>query len=72
MQNNNLPIMALTIKQCSKILNSGKRQYTEEQVKKIRDFFSLLAELQIEAWQHAKKEAPAELPRLPRPLKQAS
>lgn len=38
----------LSIEYCKKILNKGKRKYTDEEVKQIREFLFLLAELQLE------------------------
>lgn len=38
----------LSIEHCKKILNKGKRKYTDEEVKQIREFLFLLAELQLE------------------------
>lgn len=38
----------ISIEHCKKILNKGKRKYTNEEVKQIREFLFLLAELQLE------------------------
>lgn len=38
----------ISIEHCKKILNKGKRKYTDEEVKQIREFLFLLAELQLE------------------------
>ena len=37
-----------TLEQCATILNKGKKKYDNEQVKIIRQYLYLLAELQIE------------------------
>lgn len=38
----------VTLEQCKKILNSGKRKYTDSEIKEIREFLYRMAELQIE------------------------
>jgi len=38
----------LTLEMCTKILNKGKRKYTNYEVKQIRDYLYFLAGLQIE------------------------
>ena len=38
----------LSIEKCTKILNKGDREYSEEEVKKIREFLYQLATLQVE------------------------
>lgn len=38
----------ISIEECKKILNKGKRKYTNEEVKQIREFLFFLAELQLE------------------------
>ena len=38
----------LVLEQCKKILNNGKRKYTDEEVKQIREYLYLFAEFQIE------------------------
>ena len=38
----------LSLEKCKKILNNGKRKYTDEEVKQIREYLYLLAEFQIE------------------------
>ena len=39
----------VTLELCKKILNSGKRKYTDIEIKKIREVLYRLAELQIES-----------------------
>lgn len=39
----------LTLETCTKILNNGKRKYKNEEVKQIREYLYLLAQLQIES-----------------------
>ena len=44
-----LCVMAmLTLETCTKILNNGKKKYGNEEVKQIREYLYLLAQLQIE------------------------
>jgi hypothetical protein len=38
----------LNLEICKKTLNNGKRKYTEEEVKQIREQFYMYAELQLE------------------------
>jgi hypothetical protein len=38
----------LSLERCKKILNNGKRKYTDEEVKQIRDYLYMIAELQLE------------------------
>jgi hypothetical protein len=38
----------LSLERCKKILNNGKRKYTDEEVKQIRDYLYMIAELQFE------------------------
>lgn len=38
-----------TIERCSKILNSGKKKYSNDEVKQIREYLYLIAHIQIEA-----------------------
>ena len=38
----------ISIEECKKILNKGKRKYTNEEVKQIREYLHFLAELQLE------------------------
>jgi len=38
----------LTLEQCTKTLNKGKRKYTNEEVKQIREYLYFLASLQLE------------------------
>jgi hypothetical protein len=38
----------ITLEQCVKILNNGKRKYTNDEVKLIRDYLYNMARLQIE------------------------
>jgi len=39
----------LTLETCTKILNDGKKKYSNEEVKQIREYLYLLAQLQIES-----------------------
>lgn len=39
----------LTLETCTKILNNGKRKYNNEEVRQIREYLYLLAQLQIES-----------------------
>ena len=39
----------VTLEQCRKILNTGKRRYTDSEIMDIRDFLYRLAELQVES-----------------------
>ncbi|MBB4038009.1 hypothetical protein GGR21_003935 [Dysgonomonas hofstadii] len=38
----------LSLEACKKILNAGKRKYTDDEIKLIREYVFFLAELQIE------------------------
>lgn len=38
----------LTLELCTKTLNKGKRKYTNEEVKQIREYLYFLASMQIE------------------------
>lgn len=38
----------ITLEKCKEILNKGKRKYDNEEIKSIREYLYLLAELQIE------------------------
>ena len=38
----------LSLEKCKKILNNGKKKYTDEEVKQIREYLTMLAEIQIE------------------------
>ena len=38
----------LSLEKCKKILNNGKMKYTDEEVKQIREYLTMLAEIQIE------------------------
>lgn len=38
----------ITLEKCKEILNKGKRKYDNEEIKLIREYLCLLAELQIE------------------------
>lgn len=38
----------ITLEKCKEILNKGKRKYDNEEIKLIREYLRLLAELQIE------------------------
>ncbi len=45
-----LCIMAmLTLETCTKILNNGKKKYNNEEVRQIREYLYLMAQLQIES-----------------------
>ena len=39
----------LTLETCAKLLNNGKKKYSNEEVKQIREYLYLLAQLQIES-----------------------
>ena len=39
----------ITIERCTKILNSGKKKYSNYEVKQIREYLYLIAHMQIEA-----------------------
>lgn len=39
----------LTLDECKRILNTGERAYTDEQVKHIREYLYLFASLEMEA-----------------------
>ena len=39
----------ITIERCTKILNSGKKKYNNDEVKQIREYLYLIAHIQIEA-----------------------
>ena len=39
----------LTLETCTKILNNGKKKYNNEEVRQIREYLYLLAQLQIES-----------------------
>ena len=39
----------LTLETCTKILNNGKKKYSNEEVKQIREYLYLMAQLQIES-----------------------
>ena len=39
----------LTLETCTKILNNGKKKYCNEEVRQIREYLYLLAQLQIES-----------------------
>ena len=39
----------LTVETCTKILNNGKRKYSNEEVKQIREYLYLMAQHQIES-----------------------
>lgn len=36
----------ITLDKCNKILNGGERRYSEEEIKMIRDFLYLVAEIE--------------------------
>lgn len=38
----------LSLETCTKILNDGKKKYSNEEVKQIREYLYLLAQLQFE------------------------
>ena len=44
----------LTLGECKKILNNGKKKYTDEEVKQIREYLYMLAEFQNENEQKIK------------------
>lgn len=37
----------LSIKQCKEILNKGKRKFTEKEIKEIRDYLYLIADIEL-------------------------
>ena len=39
----------LTLETCTKMLNNGKKKYSNEEVRQIREYLYLLAQLQIES-----------------------
>ena len=39
----------LSLEVCKKILNSGKTKYKDEEVKQLRDYLYMIAELQLES-----------------------
>lgn len=39
----------LTLETCTKLLNNGKNKYSNDEVKQIREYLYLLAQLQIES-----------------------
>jgi len=38
----------LNLEICQKVLNNGKKKYTEEEVKQLREYLYMIAELQLE------------------------
>jgi len=38
----------INLETCKKMLNSGKKKYTDEEVKQLREYLYMIAELQIE------------------------
>jgi hypothetical protein len=38
----------LSLEECKKILNNGKTKYKDEEVKQIREYLYMIAELQLE------------------------
>jgi len=38
----------LNLEVCKKVLNNGKRKYTDEEVKQLREYLYMVAELQLE------------------------
>ncbi len=38
----------LTLEKCTKVLNKGKRKYTNDEVKLIREYLYFIASLQLE------------------------
>lgn len=48
MQHDNVTYQMITLEQCREILNKGKSKYNNEEIKMIREYLYLLAELQIE------------------------
>jgi len=47
----------LSIKQCQAILNRGDRQYSPAEVQKIRELFTVLLTLQVEAFYDSQRTA---------------
>ena len=39
----------LTLETCTKLLNNGKNKYSNDEVKQIREYLYLMAQLQIES-----------------------
>ena len=39
----------LTLETCAKLLNNGKKKYSNEEVRQIREYLYLMAQLQIES-----------------------
>lgn len=46
----------LSIETCKQILNIGKKKYTDEEIKQIREFLYLMAEFQIESENNRSKQ----------------
>ena len=44
----------LNLEVCKKILNTGKRKFTDENVKQLREYLYMIAELQIESENESK------------------
>jgi hypothetical protein len=38
----------LNLETCKKLLNNGKKKYTDEEVKQLREYLYMIAELQLE------------------------
>jgi hypothetical protein len=38
----------LNLETCKKVLNTGKKKYTDENVKQLREYLYMIAELQLE------------------------
>ena len=38
----------LTLEQCKKVLNKGRRKYSEEDIRKIRDYLYFIGHIEIE------------------------
>jgi len=38
----------LNLETCKKVLNNGKKKYTDEEVKQLREYLYMIAELQLE------------------------
>ena len=38
----------LTLEQCKKVLNKGRRKYSEEDIRKIRDYLYSIGHIEIE------------------------
>lgn len=45
----------LTLEKCKKTLNQGKRKYTDEEVKQIREYLYFIGKMQIEIEENNKE-----------------